>query len=271
MLCRRARKLASTFLLSLLAASPVQSAGALFREPNCPSSSGQVISDRPDISTSVTVVPQGSLQIGNGLGWTSGRGSQKVDGPQTTLRAGVAHCTEAILDLPDYKSGVSDPAMSGFSPLELAVKRQLFRLPGAVTISAKAGLGLPVANRTGSCNGFESFVQIPWNKQLDNHWSANGMMAFSWFSGQSSCGATLEPTSALSRSFGTNKRLLVEYVGEFARHGPPSQFINAGGLYRLTRTQLVWFRFGFGFTAAAPDEYFGLGYTFRLDELFRTP
>jgi hypothetical protein len=151
MLCRRARKLAPTFLLSLLAASPVQSSGALFQEPNCPSSSQQLISDRPDISTSVTVVPQGSLQIGNGLGWTSGQGSQAVDSPQTTLRAGVAHCTEAILDLPDYTSGVSGPATSGFSPLDLAVKRQLFRLPGAVNISAEAGLGLPVANHTGSC------------------------------------------------------------------------------------------------------------------------
>src|SRR5215510_4286729 len=115
MLCRRARSLALTFLLSLLAASPVQSAGALFQEPSCPSSSEQIISDRPDISTSVIVVPQGSLQIGNGLGWTSGQGSQKVDGPRTALRAGVAHCTEAILDLPDYASGVSGPATSGFS------------------------------------------------------------------------------------------------------------------------------------------------------------
>src|SRR6266478_1365107 len=270
MLFIRARRLVPIFVLSLLAASSVQSAGALFQEPTCLSSSEQIISDRSDISISVNVVPQGSLQIDNGLGWTSGQGSQTVDGPQTTLRAGVAHCTEAILDLPDYSSGVRGTATSGFSPLELAAKRQLFRLPGAVNISAEAGLGLPVANHTGSCNGYESFVQISWNRQLGNYWSANGMVAFSWFSGQSSCSATLEPTFALSRTFGTDKRLLVEYVGEFARHGPPGQFINAGGLYRLTRTQLVWFRFGFGFTAAAPDEYFGLGYTFRLDELFRT-
>jgi hypothetical protein len=211
-------------VLTLLAASSVQSSAAPFQEPTCLSSSEhseQIISDRPDISTSVNVVPQGSLQIGNGLGWTSDQGSQTVDGPQTTLRAGVAHCTEAILDPPDYSRGVRGTATSGFSPLELAVKRQLFRLPGAVNISAEAGLGLPVANHTGSCNGYESFVQIPWNRQLGNYWSANGMVAFSWFSGQSSCSATLEPTFVLSRSFGTDKRLLAEYVGEFARHGPP--------------------------------------------------
>src|SRR5215471_1219679 len=167
----RARRLVTAFVLVLIAAAPeAYSAGGLIQEPSCPSSSEQVVSDRPDISTSVTIVPERSLQIANGLAWTSGQGSQTIDGPQTTLRAGIAHCTEAILDLPDYTRGVTGTATSGFSPVELAVKRQLFRLTDSATISAVLGVGLPVANHTGSCNGYETFIRLPWKKEVYGPW-----------------------------------------------------------------------------------------------------
>jgi Putative MetA-pathway of phenol degradation len=250
-------------ILPVWAALPVQAL-------TCPDASEEIISDRPDISTSAIVVPKGSLQVGNGFDWTSGQGSHVVHFPETVLRGGVAHCTEATLSLPSYSTAVRGPAQSGFSDVQMTLKRQLVTLPGKMDVSGVLGLGFPVGHNTGSCGGYNSFVELPWRKPFDKNWTVNGMVKLSWYNGLSNCNPTLEPTFALSRRLGWRISLFTEYVGEFEQHDPPSQFVNAGGIYRLTRTQLFWFRFGFGFTKAAPDQFFGLGYTFRLDDVFPT-
>ena len=238
--------------------------------PICPDASEEIISDRPDISTSAIAVPKGSLQVGNGFDWTSGQGSDVAHFPETVLRGGVAHCTEATISLPSYSTAVRGPAQSGFSDVQVTLKRQLVTLPGKMDVSGVLGLGFPVGHNTGWCGGYNSFVELPWRERLDKNWMVNGMVKLSWYDGLSNCNPTLEPTFVLSRRLGWRISLFSEYVGEFEQHGRPSQLVNMGSIYRLTRTQLFWFRFGFGFTKAAPDQFFGLGYTFRLDDVLPT-
>ncbi len=69
---------------------------------DCPTNAAEIATDRPDVTNSSLVVPRGSLQVENGINGTARRGSNAIDGTNTRLRLGVAHCTEALLDLPNY-------------------------------------------------------------------------------------------------------------------------------------------------------------------------
>ena len=93
------------------------------------------------MTNSSYVVPTGSLQAENGINITAHRGSRSIDGTNTRIRLGVAHCTELLVDLPDYFHSVHDGGPTGFSDVMPALKVQLGPLPGDVVFSATAGLG----------------------------------------------------------------------------------------------------------------------------------
>ena len=50
--------------------------------------------------------------------------------------------------------------------------------------------------------------------------------------------------------------------------GVSSQVLDSGGAYRVSPTQQIDIRVGIGLNRAAPDYLFGLGYSFRFDNLF---
>ena len=74
----------------------------------CPDAQSEIQTDRPDVTNSSYVVPTGSLQAENGINITAHRGSRSIDGTNTRIRLGVAHCTELLVDLPDYFHSVHD-------------------------------------------------------------------------------------------------------------------------------------------------------------------
>ena len=57
----------------------------------CPSIKDEIITDRPDVTNSSVVVPQGSLQIENGVNFSARDGNRVIDGTNTRLRAGIAN------------------------------------------------------------------------------------------------------------------------------------------------------------------------------------
>jgi hypothetical protein len=115
----------------------------------CPDSQSQIQTDRPDVTNSSVVVPTGSLQAENGINLTARGASRSIDGTNTRIRLGVAHCVELLVDLPDYFRPVHGGDPTGFSDVMPAVKMQLGPLPGGIVFSATAGLGLP-PGRAGS-------------------------------------------------------------------------------------------------------------------------
>jgi hypothetical protein len=60
----------------------------------CSIAADEIATDRPDVTNSSLVVPRGSLQAENGVDWTVQHGSNALDGTNTRLRLGVAHCIE---------------------------------------------------------------------------------------------------------------------------------------------------------------------------------
>jgi hypothetical protein len=245
----------------------IAGASRAFAADDCPTSASEISTDRPDVTNSSRVVPYGSLHAENGVDWTVRQGSDIVSGTETRLRLGIAHCTEVLADVPTYFYSLNGRASSGFSDLVVSVKREL-PVPFGFHLSATGGLGFPTGASKISNHGYDPYVQFPWSRRLTDDWSLHGMFTVTWFTSQHAINPTFEPTLSLERDLGPTRDLFVEYVGDYPTHARPSQILDGGGSWRVTRLQQIDFHVGFGLNSSSPDQFFGVGYSFRLDGLF---
>jgi len=250
-------------LVAVLITSPAKAAAS----EHCPTGADEIATDRPDVTNSSLVVPYGSLQAENGVGWSARHGTNVLDGTNTRLRLGVARCTEFLIDVPNALAlinGAQPP--SGFSDVVVSFKRQL-PVPFGFDLSATGGLGFPSGSTKISGRGYEPYIQFPWSHGIADRWEAVGMFTVIWFPSESRRNPTFESTFSLEREFGRYADAFVEYVGDYD-HQRPSQVLDTGGAWRFTRTQQVDFHAGFGLNGNSVDHFFGIGYSFRLDGLF---
>jgi len=89
----------------------------------CPDIQTEIQTDRPDVTKSSFVVPSGSLQTENGISLTAYRVSRIIDGTNSRIRLGVAHCTELLVDVPDYFHSVHCRGQTGLSDVAPAANR----------------------------------------------------------------------------------------------------------------------------------------------------
>jgi len=251
----------------LFAVVLIVGASSAFAADGCPTSASEIDTDRPDVTNSSRVVPYGSLQAENGVDWTVRQGSDIVSGTETRLRLGIAQCTEVLADVPTYFYSLNGRASSGFSDLVVSVKREL-PVPFGFHLSATGGLGFPTGASKISSHGYDPYIQFPWSRRLTDDWSLHGMFTVTWFKSQHAINPTFEPTLSLERDLGPTRDLFVEYVGDYPNHARPSQILDGGGSWRVTRLQQIDFHVGFGLNSSSPDHFFGVGYSFRLDGLF---
>ena len=251
----------------LLAAALIAGASAAVAADGCPTSSSEISADRPDVTNSSQVVPYRSLQAENGVDWTVRQGSDVVSGSETRLRLGVAQYTEVLADVPTYFYSLNGRASSGFSDFVVSIKREL-AVPFGFQLSATGGLGFPTGASKVSSHGYDPYIQFPWSRSLSEDWSLQGMFTVTWFTSQNTSNPTFESTLSLERNLGPTRDLFVEYVGDYPDHAKPSQILDGGGSWRVTRLQQLDFHVGFGLNSSSPDHFFGIGYSFRLDGLF---
>ena len=234
----------------------------------CPTSSSEIATDRPDVTNSSLVVPLGSLQSENGIN-TMGRGSEKTfDGTNSRLRLGVAPCLEILVDLPNYVGRLSGDAESGFGNVVPAIKWQFSSLPASWNLSVTAGAGLPTGSPRIAGPGIQPYLQFPWSYELGGGWGTSGMVTTFFFPADLSNRQTTEATFVLEKKITEHAALFVEYVGDYPSRGSSVQLINSGGEYLLTKTQQIDFHVAFGLNRNSPNYIFGVGYSFRLDGLF---
>ena len=259
----------SWLLIWLLLAMATASTWSRANAEGCPTNGDPIATDRPDVTNSSLVVPTGSLQAENGIDWTVRQGSDALDGTNTRLRLGVAHCTEFVLDVPAYAEAFNGPAASGFSNVVVSFKRQL-PVPLGFDLSATAGLGFPSGSPKIEGRGYQPYIQFPWSHPIVENWEVVGMFTVTWFPNDSVRNPTFEPTLSLEREFGSHGDAFVEYVADY-NHQRPSHLLDGGGAWRFTKTQQLDFHVGFGLNSSTVDHYFGIGYSIRLDGLFGNP
>jgi hypothetical protein len=243
-------------------------AGAAVAADTCPQPGSEIATDRPDVTNSSLVVPQGSFQQENGVNINGRDGGQVLDGTNTRLRFGVAPCFEVLFDVPTYFDAMSGRAGSGFTNVVPAIKWQISPLPGKVDLSATFGAGLPTGTKAIAGPGVQPYLQFPWSWELGGGWSLNGMLTNFAVPANPINKLSTETTFVIEREIGKRAFLFVEYVGDYHVHGGPSYLFNSGGGYRITDTQQIDFHIAIGLNDNAPAYIFGVGYSFRFDRLF---
>ena len=251
-----------------LVGSSAGCAVAMADEGDCSNSQTDIATDRPDVTNSSLVVPRGSLQLENGINWTVRQDATVLDGPNSRLRIGVAQCIEVLFDLPDYFHSLRGRTTAGYSDFSPAIKRQFGHLPGDVELSATVGLEIPTGTARIAGSGYGAYVQFPWSKEIGGGWGLSGMFTAFLLPGEPASNPTLEPTFAIERQVGSRADFFVEYVADHPRRGVASQIFDWGGAFRITPTQQIDVRSGVGLNRAAPDHLFGIGYSFRFDNVF---
>jgi hypothetical protein len=234
----------------------------------CPQKESPIETDRPDVTNSSVVVPQGSFQNENGINFSQRNGGRALDGSDSRLRWGVAPCLEILVDIPTYFAALRAPPNSGFTDVVPAIKWQISPFPGKLDLSATLGAGLPTGTKAIAGPGVQPYVQFPWSWELGGGWGLSGMLTNFIVPADPVNKLTTQTTFVIEREIGKQAFLFVEYVGDYHTHGGPGYLINSGGGYRITNTQQIDFHIGIGLNDNAPSYIFGLGYSFRFDRLF---
>jgi outer membrane putative beta-barrel porin/alpha-amylase len=240
--------------------------GAMAYGQTPPDRDPEIVTDRPDVTEASTVVPKGSLQFENGLTWTGGRGSSSFDVAETLVRYGIASRTEIRVVIPNYIGGLSGrDAVSGFDDFALGLKQQIGPLRGGVDLSVIVALSMPTGANRVSSHGFDPFVKFPWSKDLKRGWSIGGMQSFFWYTRDGRRNGDWQPTFYVEKAITAPWDAFVEFAGDYTQRGAPQEIIHYGTAYRFRPRQQVDFHFGFGLSHAAPERFFAVGYSFRID------
>jgi Putative MetA-pathway of phenol degradation len=258
---RRALLVLAAVLLSTPAAAAEQAG-------RCPTPADEIATDRPDVTNSSIVVPVGSVQNENGINVTGRDGGRTLDGTNSRLRLGIAPCLEVLVDLPTYFANVRQPGSSGFSDIAPAVKWQISPAPGKFDLSVTMGAALPIGAANIAGRGVQPYIQFPWSLELHDGWGLSGMFT-EFFRPADATRRITETTFVVERKLTPNFALFTEYVGDYPEGDTPSVMLNSGGIYHLTRTQQLDFHVAVGLNHKAPSYIVGVGYSFRVDELFR--
>lgn len=233
---------------------------------DCPRGDDHIETDRPDVTNSSLVVPQGSVQIENGVNWVTRRTGQNRDAPETRIRFGAFHCAEILVDVPNYTRSLDGRSSAGLSQPIVSIKRQLFAGSPSFSLSATAGVGVPGPAMGALVQGFSPYVQFPWSRPITDDWSVNGMVTLTW---PAIASAVLEPTLVLERDLGRKGDMFVEYIGDYTSGASASHVLDGGGGLRITPTHQIDFHVGVGLTRRAPRTYVGVGYSLRVDNLVK--
>ena len=116
--------------------------------------------------------------------------------------------------------------------------------------------------------GVQPYLQFPWSHELGNGWGTSGMFTTFFFPSNPLNHETTEATFVIEKKISERVSLFAEYVGDFPSRGSNVELFNMGGEYLLTRTQQVDFHIAFGLNRNSPDYIVGVGYSWRLDNLF---
>lgn len=233
----------------------------------CPSPQSEIATDRPDVTNSSLVVPNGSVQVENGLN-TSGQSAAKgFDGSNSRLRLGLAPCLEVLVDVPSYVGRLAGPVDTGFTNVTPAVKWQIGGLPEPANLSVVSGVGLPTGTPAISGLGLQPYLQMPWSYELGGGWGISGMFTSFFRPSDLASRQTSEATFVIERKVGEKLALFAEYVGDYPSRGASTALFNVGGGYLLNRTEQIDFHLAFGLNRNSPAYIVGIGYSYRWDNV----
>ena len=220
-----------------------------------------IVTDRPAITDASTPVPNGTLQVENGLQLTAAGGRRVFDGPESLAVFGLTDATELRFTVPDYNF---TSLASGFGDLALGVKQQIGHTPSGFDASVIVSLSFPTGANAESSHGYDPSLQVPWSQKLSENWTAAGMLSLYWPTQSGVRNLTGESTFLFDRQLTGPWDAFAEYAGDFPERAGPRHLLHFGTAYKLGLNQQLDLHVGLGLSRAAVDHFIGFGYSFRF-------
>jgi hypothetical protein len=227
----------------------------------------EINTDRPDLTS--TVVPTGSLQLENGIGWASDNGRATLDGTESIVRLGLITSGELRIGLPDYYSYWVHDASFGFTDILIGWKQQLIGgSSSGFQLSVAPGLSLPTGSIGRTSGGFDPQLGVAWSKGIDSRWSTTGVQYAYYSTENGRHFLEGETVLAIERSLNRTTSVYIEYQGYYGHFGSTSM-VELGAAYRR-RPNYQWdFLFGAGRDQGAEEISVGVGFSFRLANMWK--
>ena len=234
--------------------------------------------DRPHIADSSVNVPKGLWLQENGFQQTNtNRRNHAFDFPETLVRLGVANRLELRYDAPNFITGSAasvDPnsllvnqSSTTFQNMQAGFKARLGPIyPSHFELAVNPYVAIPTGF-SGQSRHADMNLKFPFSQRLNDKWDIEGMESFFDPTVNGQHNFDWQNSLVLNRSWGRQRNVFIEYVGDLFQRGPMSNLIHFGGAYRPNRRQQIDVQFGFRMNNAAPIAFFGFGYSFLLGNL----
>ena len=225
-----------------------------------------ITTDRPAVTDSSAVVGNGVFQAENGVLDTGNQGQRTIDFPETLIRIGIGPGTEIRFTAPDYYQGsmTSAGVQSGFGDLALGIKQQILNAQGGFQVAGVVSLSFPTGAAAISSHGYDPSFQLPWSRPLSSNWTAAGMLSVYVPTEDGSHRVVGESTFLVDRQLTKAWDAFTEYAGDFPQAGGPRHLLHFGTAYKIEPQQQLDLHVGVGLSAASPDHFVGIGYSFRF-------
>lgn len=234
--------------------------------------------DRPHIADSSVNVPKGLWLQENGFQQSFADHTGAFDFPETLIRLGIASRLELRYNTPNFFTGEAvtlNPSraavtqkQTGFQNMQSGFKYRLGPLaPTKFQIAVNPYVAIPTGFSNES-RRVDGFIKFPFSQAINERWDIEGMESlfdptgvdgrrnFDW-----------QNSLVLNRSWGRQRNVFVEYVGDLFQYGHMSNLVHFGAAYRPNRRNQVDLQFGFRISHPAPIAFFGFGYSFLLGSL----
>jgi len=227
----------------------------------------EIETDRPDVTP--YTVPKGSLQLENGIAWTGDESARDFDLTESLVRVGVGSTTEVRIGVPDYfyRLGKTIAPQSGFGDLLIGVKQRLGEV-GGFDIAVVPAVTFPTGARGWSSGGIDPQLEFPWQRELSRRWSISGTVGAFDLTEDGRRKPVGECQIELEREIGKRDDAFVEFQG-FDGVGPANHSLQIGGGHKLKPNQRLDYFVVVGLSRAATNFAAGIGFSFRLDRLWR--
>jgi hypothetical protein len=233
----------------------------------CSTIAEPIDTDRPDSPDDSPTVPPGSLQMENGLGISRSGGVKSLELPSTRLRYGLSSCTELLIDLPNYNHALGH-GPRGFGDIAPGFKHQFDDLlPEPYQLWLAGGVALPTGDQTIAGRGAQPYIQVPASVDLTEKLTLAAQYLVTFHPGDVETAPEHQVSFDLELDLNEDLGLFAEYTGTYRHGAQPANTADLGFTYRLTPVRQVDLLIGKGLNTAAPDWYFSIGYSFRLDGL----
>jgi len=239
---------------------------AAAQAPDAGDASTPIATDRPAVTDSSAVVPNGVFQAENGVLDTRNQGHATVDFPETLIRVGIGSSTELRFTAPDdYQNSVTPAGLrSGFGDLAAGIKQQIRTRPGGFELAAVVSLSFPTGAAAISSHGYDPSFQLPWSRPLSPNWTAAGMLSV-YVPTQNGAHTVIgESTILVDRQLTKAWDAFTEYAGDFPQAGGPRHLLHFGTAYKIRPRQQLDLHVGVGLSANTVNRFVGIGYSFRF-------